>query len=128
MSEVEPVDDEIVPWRIFLGIGALVGILAVIYWFTAYEDAGTVMLVLAAVLALWFGLFLWLQWRRPPSSSPPSAAAQYLPDASVWPFAIGLGAALIANGLVLGIWVIFPGALLLAFGLLGLIRQTRHRD
>jgi hypothetical protein len=120
-------EDALVPWRIFLAIGALVTILALIYWFTSYEDAGSVMLALSAVLALWVGLFLWLQWRRPPESADQPVAAMYLPHASVWPFAIGLGTALVANGLVLGIWVIFPGALSLVFGILGFIHQTRQR-
>src|SRR5690606_40724296 len=52
----------------------------------------------------------------------------YLPHASVWPFAIGVGAATLANGLVLGLWVIVPGAVLLVVGIAGFVRQTRHRD
>ena len=54
--------------------------------------------------------------------------ALYLPHASVWPLVIGLGAASIANGLVLGIWVIVPGAAALALGIGGFVRQSRRRD
>jgi hypothetical protein len=122
-------DDRAVPRRIFLFIGVFMVCLAVLYWFTAYEDAGTVMLALSAVLALWFGAYLWLQQRRADAvggdEGPP--AASYLPAASVWPFAIGLGAATVANGLVLGIWVIVPGAALLVLGIGGFIHQSRHR-
>jgi hypothetical protein len=121
------VDDALVPWRIFTAIGVLVAVIGGIYWFTAYEDAGTTMLVVAAVLALWCGVFLWLQYRRRGDMSE-SAAPHYLPHASVWPFAIGLGAALVLNGFVLGIWVIVPGAMLLALGIVGFIRQSRRRD
>ena len=36
--------------------------------------------------------------------------------------------ATLANGLVLGLWVIVPGAALLLLGIGGFIRQTRRRD
>jgi hypothetical protein len=58
----------------------------------------------------------------------PDAASHYLPHASAWPFAIGLGAATLANGLVLGLWVIVPGVILMAIGIGGFVRQTRRRD
>ena len=124
------VDDAVIPWRIFLAIGVLVGVLAAIYWFTAYEDAGTVMLGLTAVLALWCGAFLWLQWRhlRKPVSPDHPVEDEYEPHASAWPFVIGLGAATAANGLVLGIWVLVPGLFLTLLGVAGFVRQTRHRD
>jgi hypothetical protein len=132
--DVPPTDDRAVPRRIFLAIGAFVLFMAVLYWYTSYEDAGTVLLALAAVLALWFGIFLWLQQRRAAASraggddgTTPAGGAEYLPPASVWPFAIGLGAATVANGLVLGIWVVVPGVALLALGIGGFVHQTRHR-
>jgi hypothetical protein len=130
-------DDAAVPWRVFLVVGGFVGVLAVVYWFTSYEEAGTAMLALASVLSLWCGTYLWLQQRpRPeqaesgaePGSAASGAPAIYLPHASVWPFAIGLGAATILNGLVLGIWVIVPGAALMALGIGGFVAQTRRRD
>jgi hypothetical protein len=117
----------------FLGIGAFVAVVTAIYWFTAYEDAGTVMLLLTAAMALWFGAYLWLRQRRAETAEEPTATeaaigSSYLPDASVWPFVMGLGAATLVNGFVLGIWVVVPGAAALAFGLGGFIRQTRRRD
>ncbi|HEX6235927.1 MAG TPA: cytochrome c oxidase subunit 4 [Acidimicrobiales bacterium] len=59
---------------------------------------------------------------------PKGEPEEYLPHASLWPFAIGLGSAGIAVGLVLGIWVAAPGAALLALGVGGFVRQTRRRD
>lgn len=59
---------------------------------------------------------------------PTGEAEEYLPHASVWPFAIGLGGAGIFVGLVLGIWVTVPGVVLLALGVGGFVRQTRRRD
>ena len=144
-----PVDDRKVPWRVFLGIGALVLVLGVIYWATAYEEGGTVMLILAGALSVWIGAYLWLRVRAESATevraeaAAERAAAQgaaapghgvaeegeyYLPHASAWPFAIGLGAATLANGLVLGLWVIVPGAALMALGIGGFVRQSRRRD
>jgi Cytochrome c oxidase subunit IV len=127
------VDDRTVPWRVFLTVGGLVAVIAVIYWFTSYEDAGSVLLALAAVLAIWCGSYLWLQLRQRPAAGetaggPEAEAPAYLPHASAWPFAIGLGAATVLNGLVLGTWVVVPGVALLALGVGGFVQQTRQRD
>ena len=139
-----PVDDRKVPWRVFLAIGLFVFLLGAIYWSTAYEESGTVMLILAAVLSLWIGAYLWLTTRASDAARAEAVepargnaagtaddkggAATYLPHASAWPFAIGLGAATVANGLVLGMWVIAPGVALMALGIGGFVRQTRRRD
>ena len=128
------VPDRTVLWRLFGGIGVVVTGIAALYWFTSYEDAGSVLLILAAVLSLWFGTYLWLQQRRPDGAVDASGAAGevsdalYLPHASVWPLVIALGAASIANGLVLGTWVIVPGVAALALGIGGFVRQSRRRD
>jgi uncharacterized membrane protein YfcA len=130
-----PVDDRAVPWRVFLAVGAFVLVLGAIYWATADEESGTVMLIVAALLALWIAAYLWLRVRRA-SAEPgeavtgerPGEMVHYLPHASVWPFAIGVGAATLANGLVLGMWLIVPGALVMVLGIAGFVRQTRRRD
>ena len=137
-----PVDDRKVPFRVFAFIGAFITVLAIIYWSTAYEEAGVVMLLVAAVLALWIDAYLWLHERPEPGARAGAPAgtgaagtgaevggvAHYLPHASAWPLAIGLGGATVANGLVLGLWVIVPGVALLLLGIGGFIRQTRRRD
>jgi Cytochrome c oxidase subunit IV len=129
-----PVDDRAVPWRVFLAVGAFVLVVGAIYWGTAYEESGTVMLIVAGLLSLWIAAYLWLR-ARTPSTDPEAVAAKrprevahYLPHASVWPFTIGLGAATLANGLVLGMWLIVPGGLLMVLGIAGFVRQTRRRD
>ena len=123
------VADRTVVWQLFVGMGLFVVVIAIVYWFTSYEDAGSVLLLLAAVLGLWFGAFLWLQQRRPTPAADADVegpAAVYLPHASVWPLVIGLGAASIANGLVLGTWVVVPGLAALGLGIGGFVRQSRH--
>lgn len=123
------VADRVVERRIFLAIGSFMVGVAILYWFTAYEDAGTTMLVFTAVMALWFGVYLWLRQR--PGAEPLSdeePPQEYLPHASIWPLVIAAGAATVANGLVLGIWIIVPGIAALALGVGGFVRQSRHRD
>lgn len=145
-----PVDDRRVPLRLFLAIGVLLGVITVIYWSTSYEEGGVVMLLAAALLGLWIGSYLWLQQRGSaaatieraerageqvaaeghalPGTGVAEGRVHYLPHASAWPFLIGLGAATLANGLVLGLWVTVPGAAVLALGIAGFIGQTRRRD
>jgi hypothetical protein len=138
------VDDAAIPWRVFLAVGLFVLVMGGIYWGTAYEESGTVMLILAGALSLWIGAYLWLRTRASDAARAEAVepargnaagtadhkggAATYLPHASAWPFAIGLGAATVANGLVLGVWVIAPGVALMALGIGGFVRQTRRRD
>ncbi len=118
--------DRVVPARVFLGVGAFVGGLAVVYWFTSYEHAGTAMLVLAAALSLWCGAYLWL-WQRSPADEPEEVPEPYLPHSSPWPFLIGLGAFFVAQGVIVGLWFALPGAAVLAAGIGGFVRQSRLR-
>ena len=109
-----------------LWLGMALGVIAVVYWFASYEPAGTTMLGLAAALAALCGVYLRVQ------SEPGEPAAghdtdHYLPDASVWPFGIGLGALLAANGFILGIGFAIPGVVILGVSVAGLVSQSRRR-
>lgn len=115
----------------FLGIGAAVAVMAAIYVRLSYEEAGSVMLVLAAALSFVCGGYLWIQARaggRSETGASSGRETMYLPHASIWPFWIGLAAFLLTNGLVLGIWFLVPGAVLLAIGVVGFLRQSRARS
>lgn len=114
--------------RIFLAIGAAVAVMAVIYVLASYEEAGSVMLALAAALSLVCGTYLWVQSRKEHEDDPVREDVMYLPHASIWPFWIGVAAFLVTNGLVLGIWFLVPGALLLLAGVVGFVRQSRARS
>jgi hypothetical protein len=45
----------------------------------------------------------------------------------MWPFIVGLGAALALNGFILGWAYAVPGTAVLAIGMLGFIAQSRRR-
>ena len=147
--------DEATSWKVFVGVGVFIAVLAVVYWFSSYERAGTTMLALASALALFFGSFLYGQERRrlaavsaptalTPTRARSGAAAMapdvvdsevedevdqghYLPDASVWPLAMGVGAALTLNGLIISWPYATPGAALLVLAVGGFVAQGRRR-
>ena len=124
--------------RLFGGVGVFIVGIALLYWFVSYEPAGSTMLALAAVLALTTAAYV--AWPRraadghggddgghelEPGHDPHDGV--WFPQASIWPFAIAAGMALIANGLLLGRWLVIPAVVFLAWALAGMIRQGRHR-
>jgi hypothetical protein len=122
-----PKRDLLVQWRIFTGIAVFMAAIGALYWFTAYEEAGTSMLVLASALALLVGAYLWRQ-DRAATAAPHHDAEEYLPAASIWPFGIGLSAFLAFNGLILGLGYAVPGIILMVMSLAGFISQSRARS
>ena len=125
--------DHAVPWRVFAGVGVFIAALAVVYWFVSYEDAGTTMLALASCLALFCGIWLYLQDRKRTVAPAvevvsPDVTRPYLPDASVWPLAVGIGATLTLNGLIIGWPYAVPGVAALGLAVVGFVAQSRRRD
>lgn len=118
-------------WVLFLGVGVFVAVLGAIYWFVSYEDAGTTLLALAAGLALLVGAYLFVQDRkgtgRPGDATAAAAGEHYLPGSSLWPFGVGFGLFLAANGLILGLAWTVPGAVLVATSVGGFVVQSRRR-
>ena len=126
--------------RIFVGIASFLLAVTAVYWLSSSEDAGTTMLVLSAGMAMLVGGYLAVQsrTRTDPAegegagtadpSRPPADQEPYLPHASIWPFAMGMGLVVMANGLVLGMWALAPGAMLAGASLWGYARQSRRRD
>lgn len=125
-------------WRFFAGIGAFFAAAAVLYWLTSYENAGSTMLALAAGLAFFAGAYLFVQDRKLARAGDDSSATEasgshdqpghFAPHASIWPFGIGVGAYLVTNGLILGIWFLLPGLVVLAASAAGYSLQSRRRD
>jgi hypothetical protein len=125
--------------RVVLFSALFVGGLAVIYWFTSYEDAGTTMLALAAVAYSMLCGYLYLQARklggagtgtgastgagrpedREDASVYEEAEIGYFPAASVWPPALAMGAVFSALGLVFGFWFLVIAAIFFIGAIIG---------
>jgi len=126
--------------QMLTGIGAFLFLASVVYGFVSKEPAGTTMLVLAGGLATLTAAYLGSH-KAPPGASadqtqPVVAAGRatgpahdepWFPHASVWPFVVGLGAMLVVNGLLLGLWMVLPAAVVLAGAVVGFARQSRQR-
>lgn len=118
--------------RFMLRIAAYTALIATIYWFVAYERAGTTMLVFLALAAGF--LVLWalrsLPAARPRSkapadlvglSDPPAESETALeieedvfPGSSLWPVVLAVGVTLLALGPLFGPWLWIPGLVLTA--------------
>jgi len=125
--------------RMYLVIAAFLAVAFVIYLLASYEWAGTVLLLVGAVMGVFMGGYLERQARlrtdaavpdRPGGAGEQEAVegGEYLPHASIWPFGLGVGALLMANGLALGLWAVLPGAALTAGSVWGFARQSKRRD
>ncbi len=120
--------------RMFTGIGAFLFLISIVYGFISKEPAGTTMLVLAGGLATLTAAYLGLH--KPPPDVGVDQSAEpadggigvpWFPHASIWPFAVGVGAVLVANGILLGLWMLLPAGLVLSGAIIGFSRQSRQR-
>jgi hypothetical protein len=140
---------------IFCGIAVSLFAAAAVYWFGSYEDAGAVMLTLSGGLALLVGAYLWVTAQRArargdhrdgqdrdtrqrdtrqrdihhrDAHDEERDSSLYLPHASIWPFGVGIGAVVVANGLALGLWAVVLGMIIRGGSVLGYAGQSRRRD
>ena len=119
----------------FLGVTAFFVVIATIYAFTSYDEAGTVLLIAAALLGLFLCAYLLRESRRiapRPEDRPDATLADgagtthEFPAASIWPFAFGFGATALATGVVFGIWIAIIGFALFALGAVGYVLESRR--
>ena len=115
--------------RMYLAIAIFLFVAFVVY-LPSYEWAGTVLLLIGAAMGVFMGGYLERQarLRTDPASVEHHAGGEYLPHASIWPFGLGVGALLMANGLALGLWAVLPGAALMAGSVWGFARQSKLRS
>jgi hypothetical protein len=118
----------------YLGIMVVFAAIGVIYWFTSYEDAGTVMLAGCALMGVFAGGYLFLQARRYPPrlEDRPDATVEEgagdvdtFPSGTYWPLALAFGAAMLASGLIFGIFLVLGGLIFFVGGMLGWIAEAR---
>jgi Cytochrome c oxidase subunit IV len=119
-----------VEYRLMLGVTIFLAVVAAIYWFTSFEDAGTVMLVFGGAAYGILGLFLLLQYLRrhriprpedryDASQADGAGEVGFFPNASIWPAGMGLGFVFIAVGLVFGAWFWIMGVILVLGAIIG---------
>ena len=121
------------------GLGVVfLAVIAAIYWFTSYEDAGTTLLTVCALAYLLLTSYLFVQGRRLGRPRPEdredatiadaSGIIGYFPAASVWPVGLALGVIVIALGLVFGPWFFVVGFILTVGAIVGYAveAQARH--
>ena len=120
---------------LLLGVGVFFGLVGTIYWFTAYEDGGTMMLVGTCLLGLLPGSYYFYWHRRMPvrpedrddaTMEDGAGTIDSFPGSSIWPFVIGMSAFLITMGLVFGFWLALPGVGLLLTALAGVTAESRR--
>lgn len=121
--------------RVFLGVTVFFVIIGLIYWFTSYEDAGSVMLGASAVMGVVAGGAIMVLSRGAPTRTeddPDATIAEgagpvaVFPTQSIWPFAVGLSAAVAASGFAFGAWLVLIGAGALTVTLICWILEARR--
>ncbi|HLG67610.1 MAG TPA: cytochrome c oxidase subunit 4 [Acidimicrobiales bacterium] len=119
-----------------LGVGVFFGIIGIIYWFTSYEDGGTMMLLGTCALGLLPGGYYFFWHRRMGNSRPEdredatveegAGVVSAFPSSSIWPFVLGMGAFLVVLALVWGIWLLVLGVLVMVVALTGVTAESRR--
>ena len=121
--------------RVFLAVTAFFVLIGVVYWFTSYEDAGSVMLAASALMGVIAGGAIMLLSRGAPArpeDDPEATLAEgagtvdVFPTQSIWPFAVGLSAAVAASGFAFGAWLVLIGTGALAVSLICWILEARR--
>lgn len=113
--------------RFFFRTALYTGLITVVYWFVAYEWAGTVLLAALFGAALSFVLIttvivpatrsgrltapglLGFTEGDGESETALEIAEEGFPAASIWPVALALGGLLIGLGAIFGLWLLVPG-------------------
>ena len=117
---------------LFAAFGAVI---CAVYWFTSYEDAGTIMLGAFGLLGLLPGgyYYWWSRRMTPrPEDDPNATHAQSagvvgaFPSTSIWPFVLGMAALLVALSLVFGFWTAILGFTLAVSAVIGVILESRR--
>ena len=120
---------------ILLLIGVFFGVIAVVYWFTAYEDAGFLMLIGSALLGLLpGGYYLWWSRRMRPLEGDESDATMSdgagvvdsFPGSSIWPFLLGMGAMFATLTFIFGLWLAPIAAALGLSAVIGGVVESRR--
>ncbi|MHB1928796.1 MAG: aa3-type cytochrome oxidase subunit IV [Acidimicrobiales bacterium] len=125
--------------RTCFGAALFLGVTCAIYWFLSNEDTGTACLLFSFGAYALIGGYLLLQWRRRKGIPRPedqddadmsdgAGEVGFFPSASVWPAGIGLGAIMLAVGLIYGTWYIALGLILVFGSVIGFVVEAEARE
>ena len=118
-----------------LTIGIFFGIIGLFYWFTAYEDAGFVMLIGSTGLGLLPGAYYlwWTNHMKTRADDDPEATMaegagtiDAFPTSSIWPFILGMGCLMAALTFIFGLWLAPISAALILSALIGATVESRR--
>ncbi len=120
---------------VLIGVAIFFGIVGAVYWFTSYEDGGTMMLVGTCLLGLLPGSYYYW-WHRRMGDRPedrPDATVEdgageiaTFPGSSIWPFVLGMGAFMLVLAFAFGMWFFFPAVGLILTALVGVTAESRR--
>ena len=121
--------------KMLLVIALFFFVLFATYAFLSKEWAGSIMLLGSVLLGLLPGsYYLWWSNRMEPrpedrddaTIKEGSGVIAAFPDTSIWPFIFGVGAAMFALSLVLGIWTAFIGGAMTLSAMIGVATESRR--
>jgi Cytochrome c oxidase subunit IV len=117
---------------LFYFVSAFFIVSDLIYWFTSKDPTGTTALAFAAMLGFLIAYYLHFNARRLPPQPEDELEAEiedgageigFFSPHSVWPFYLGVGAALLALGLVFKWWLFLIGAGVFGMAALGFVME-----
>jgi hypothetical protein len=134
-----------------LRVSAFGFVAGVVYWFLSYEWLGTVALLLLGVGPGFVGLILVQEQRQrggaaesrattlrrfagfPPRDPPGPNDLEaedlgVLPLPTIWPFAAGLGVAVLLTGLIYGLWLMVLGGGVVAYAIWGWLAAVNREN
>jgi hypothetical protein len=123
-------------FRLLVGLGAFGLTLGTVYWFLTYETTGAVLLWAFGLMPLIVAAWIRRRLRAgtastasdDPVATPADAAGELVgsfPSGSVWPLFLALALLALGGALVYGAILVPLGAVLVAFTVLGLMRESR---
>jgi hypothetical protein len=120
-------------WVLFVGLSIFYVILTLIYWQLGGEAVGITAISLSAGLALIVGFYLWFTDRRLGNLLPEDNQQAEIADSageigffsphSWWPLPVGLSAAAVGLGLIIGWWLVLIAVGALIISILGLVLE-----
>lgn len=122
---------------LFLGVAVFFGASAAVYGWWAGDPAGTAVLTVSFLMAALVTLHLWRQDRRLGTVAQNRGRAEvretagpvaFFPPRSYVPVLAAVGTAVLALGVVYGLWLVLVGAGLLAPGVFGFVFQYNDRE